>query len=49
MSDLFRNHIVGFSTRWLIYFSVFVVYEKDECFSYGPSREKTNNVVSEQV
>ena len=26
MSDLFGNHIVGFSTRWLIYFQDLYMY-----------------------
>ena len=57
MSDLFGNHIVGFSTRRLIscVHSIVTKHDKHEeiCTEFTdifePPRGKTNNVVSEQV
>ena len=59
MSDLFGNHIVGFSTRWCICVHGFQK-NSSGLFLYlnhvklmenvnEPSRGKTNNVVSDQV
>ena len=54
MSDLVKNHIVGFPTRQLLYCCViedllccFVVHNSS--LHIEPPGEKTNNVVSEKV